>query len=290
LQDTLSIPLVIDSAKLDSVLAKTNINSFAALTDTNQSASDTASIIFKVTPPPVVVDTLFKTHSLQFKRFYPQTIEKITPDWFTVILIFIVIAVASLKVFYSRIMFQIFKAFINNNTANQIIRDENILVQRASVLLSVICYLVLALFVFKVSQYYHYENSYIGVGFVKFLFISLFIALIYSLKMIVLKILGFIFHFDKPVAAYIFNLFLINNVLGMVLLPILIIITYFEFAYSDFLLSATIALVALFYIYRLLKGIIIWTGSSHSNLFYLFLYICALEISPILIIIKVLLI
>lgn len=289
MQDTLTIPLKIDTAKADSTSAA--FNSFASLTDSSQDRID--STIAQTTVfvnPPVTVDTLFKSHQLHFDKFYPKTLDKITPDWFTVILIFIVIAVTSLKVFYSRILFQIFKAFVNSNTANQIVRDENILVQRASVLLSVICYGVLAMFAYFISVKFNYQNSFIGTGFVKFLFISFSIAFAYSLKMISLKIIGFILNFEKPVAAYIFNLFLINNVLGMVLLPLLIILTYFNFPYSQYLLFASIAMVALFFIYRIIKGIIICTSATHVNLFYLFLYICALEISPLLIIIKVILI
>ncbi|MEO8147084.1 MAG: DUF4271 domain-containing protein [Bacteroidia bacterium] len=290
MQDSLAIPLIIDSVNNDSALVSSDYNSFAALTDSLQNKTDTTITAFPFTPPPVIVDTLFQSHSLQFNRFYPQTIDKKTHDWFTVILIFIVIAVTSLKVFYSRILFQIFKAFVNNNAANQIVRDENILVQRASVLLSVICYAVLALFAFYVSEHYHYENDLIGSGFARFLFISLFIAFAYSLKMISLKIFGFIFNCEKPVAAYIFNLFLINNVLGMALLPLLIILAYFDFPYSNYLLMSAIAIVALFYLYRLIKGVVIWTGITHYNMLYLFLYICALEIAPLLIIIKVILI
>lgn len=287
MQDTIAIPLIPDSAKADSIAPAGTENSFAALTDSSFISADT--IIQPIrNPEPALVDTLFKSHQLQFNRYYPKTLDKATPDWFTVLLLMIVITVTLIKVFYSRILFQIFRAFINNNTANQIIRDENILVQRASVLLSVICYAVLALFVYKISDYFNYQSDFIGTGFVKFLFISLFIALGYSLKMIVLKMLGFIFNFEKPVAAYIFNLFLINNVLGMLLLPILITITYFNVQYVGYLLITSIILVGLFYLYRLIKGIVIWLNAGHPNLFYLFLYICALEITPILIIFKVL--
>lgn len=281
--DTLTIAFI-DSTKKDSVTA--GLNSFAALADSSYQDSSLIVQPNIIDQPKKLVDNLFKTHLLQFNRFYPQTLDKLTPDWFSVIILLIVIAVTSLKVFYSRIFFQILKAFVNNNTANQIVRDENLLVQRASVLLSVICYAVLAMFTFKVSEYYNYNNSLIGQGFAKFLFIAIFIALAYSLKMIALKIFGFIFNYDKPVASYIFNLFLINNVLGIVLLPMLIILTYFNFQYIEYILYISISIVILFFLYRLIKGIIIWTNVTRYNLYYLFLYICALEIAPILIIIK----
>lgn len=270
-----------DTILIDTLLLSKS-KSFAALTDSAFFDSTSTSKI-----EPIEVNTLFKTHKLQLNQYYPQTIEKQNPDWFTLILITIIIAVTLLKVFYSKIFFQIFKAFVNNNTANQIVRDENLLVQRASILLSVICYLVFALFTYKITQFYNYENQYMGQGFIKFLFIAIFIGITYSVKMISLKLFGSIFNYEKPTVSYIFNLFLINNVLGIVLLPLLIVLTYFNSVYFIYLLKLCIAIIISFYIYRLIKGVLIWTSIPRYNLFYLFLYICALEIAPLLIIYKI---
>jgi hypothetical protein len=270
-----------DSSLIDT-LPKIDLNSFASLTDSAFIDSTKFTTI-----QSTEVKYLFNNHKLSSQSYYPQTIDKQNPDWFTVILITIIIAVTLLKVFYSKIFFQIFKAFVNNNTANQIVRDENLLVQRASILLSVICYLVFALFTYKVTQYYQYDNQYIGKAFAKFLFISIFIAISYSIKMISLKIFGYIYNYEKPAASYIFNLFLVNNVLGIVLLPLLILLTYFNNNYFLILLNFSLALIILFFLYRILKGILIWTSTIRYNLFYLFLYICALEIAPLLIIFKI---
>lgn len=276
-----SLPLLrTDSASVDSLL-KTQ-QTFAALTDS--AFIDTVAV-----KQASLIDLLFKNHLLQFDFFYPQTLDKPVADWFTVSLLIVITAVTFLKVFYSKIFFQILKAFFNNNTANQIIRDENLLVQRASILLSIICYLVLALFAYKGSLYFQVENTYLGKGFALFLAIALFIAIAYSVKMIVLKFLGGLFYINKPVTAYIFNLFLINNVLGIVLIPVIIFFAYLP-VYTDILLYSGLIIVLLFYIYRLVKGMISWTGSTHMNLFYLFLYICALEIAPLLILSKIILI
>lgn len=270
-----------DTITIDTLL-QSKSKSFAALTDSAFFDSTKTSKI-----EPLEVNTLFKTHKLQLNQYYPQTIEKQNPDWFTIILVTIIIAVTLLKVFYSKIFFQIFKAFVNNNTANQIVRDENLLVQRASILLSVICYLVFALFTYKITQFYNYENQYVGQGFIKFLFIAIFIGISYSVKIITLKLFGNIFNYEKPTVSYIFNLFLINNVLGIVLLPLLIILTYFNSDYFIYILKLCIAIIILFYLYRLIKGVLIWTSIPRYNLFYLFLYICALEIAPLLIIYKI---
>ncbi|HQV00973.1 MAG TPA: DUF4271 domain-containing protein, partial [Bacteroidia bacterium] len=256
--------------------------SFAALTDS--AFVDTLAV-----KPEQAIDLLFKNHLLQFDFFYPQTFDKPVSDWFSILLLIVISTVTLLKVFYSKIFFQIFKAFFNNNTANQIIRDENLLVQRASILLSVICYVVLALFAYNAVIYFHIENRYLGNGFALFLSIAIIIALSYSVKMIVLKALGSIFYFNKPVTAYIFNIFLINNVLGIVLIPFIILGTYLT-ANNNLILFAGLALVIIFFIYRLVKGMLLWTGTNSFNLFYLFLYICALEISPLLILSKLLLI
>lgn len=64
------------------------------------------------------------------------------------------------------------QALLNNNLTNQIVRDENILVQRASVFLSVAFHLTGALFLYLVSIHLGWEIGGIGTGFSRFLFLQ----------------------------------------------------------------------------------------------------------------------
>lgn len=99
------------------------------------------------------------------------------------------------------------QALLNNNLTNQIVRDENILVQRASVYLSVAFHLIGAMFLYLVSIHYKWDLGGIGNGFPRFLFFSILVSAIYSLKFLFLKICGWLFDLDREMATYIFNIF-----------------------------------------------------------------------------------
>ena len=229
---------------------------------------------------------LFKTHQLQMVNTYPRTNFKPTPDWFTFILLLIVIAITLLRTFNSKVFNQLMRAFYNNTVANQIIRDENILVQRASVTLSISSYFVLALLLFKIADFYNYSNPLAGEGIVRFLFIALFVSLAYSVKMILLKIAGYVLKIDKPVAAYIFTIFLSNNVIGVILIPFLIIISYAQLPFIGYFYYGCIAIALTGLFYRWVKGIVISLSIPNLSLVYIIFYLCGLEIAPLLVIAK----
>lgn len=228
---------------------------------------------------------IFKDHLLQPAITNPVPIKRNTPDWFTVSLILTIAFFTWLKVVNSKVIQQLFSALFSNSVTNQIVRDENVLMQRASVLFSLIFYFTGALFLYQVSVYYHWNYRLINSGFARFVIFVLFLATAYSFKMVFLKLLSIILNMDKAVSTYIFNIFLINNIVGIILIPVVILIA-FSTGFTLYLIWLAIAILLVSFFYRLFRGFIIWTTMSRSSLYYLILYLCALEIAPLLILLK----
>jgi hypothetical protein len=231
-------------------------------------------------------ETLYSEHQLKPENSLPVAMSRDTPDWLFFILLLIIALLTWLKVFYRKNVLQIFEAFFSNVVANQIVGDENILVQRASVLLTITFNLAAALLLYLLSEIYDWPVPYAGSGFSKFIIFALVISCAYTLKFIILKLAGFLFRIEKAIATYIFNIFIINNVLGILLILLVIGIAYLPTATTSYLIPAAAMFVCFAYLYRFLRGPVIgFSYNSYSNL-YLFLYLCALEIAPLLIIIK----
>ena len=104
--------------------------------------------------------------------------------------------------------------------------------------------------------------------------------------MVLLKALGEVFEIDRPVASYIFNIFLINNMLGLMLIPIVVTIAFVVTYSTGIVIYAGVALVIIAFIYRLVRAFTIWMTLSGVSIFYLILYFCTLEIAPLVIIVK----
>ncbi len=229
---------------------------------------------------------LFKGHALQPVNPAPVSVTKRNADWFTLALVVVVIGFTWIKAFYFKIFRQLVSAFFSNSIANQIVRDENILVQQASIVMSFIFYLTSSLFIYQVSVFFNWDFPFLSEGILRFLVICLIVAFTYSFKMVLLKGLGEVFNIDKPVATYIFNIFLINNILGLLLLPVVITTAYVVTDSTWFAMYTGVVIVIMSFIYRLVRAFIIWIPLKGVSFFYLMLYFCTLEIAPLIIIVK----
>ncbi len=252
------------------------------------SDSDTAGTVFSYSVENLFAPTpkLFANHELKPVNSVPVPVAGRTPDWFTIILFVIVASFTWIRVFYFRILKQLYSAFFSNLVSNQIVRDENILVQRASILLSFVFYLTVSLFIYQLSMYFDWKIGILNQGFLRFLIIALIVAFAYSFKMVVLKAIGELFEIDKPVATYIFNIFLINNITGLILIPVVVLGAYLVFDYQEAIIYFGVGLVIIMFIYRLLRAFRIWMSMQRVSFFYLILYFCTLEIAPLLILFK----
>jgi len=229
---------------------------------------------------------LFNGHTLQPVNSAPVSVTKRNADWFTLALVVVVIGFTWIKAFYFKIFRQLVSAFFSNSIANQIVRDENILVQRASIIMSFIFYLTASLFIYQISIFFKWDYPFLAEGILRFLVICLIVAFTYSFKMVLLKGLGEIFNIDKPVATYIFNIFLINNMLWLMLLPVVITTAYVVTDSTWYAMYTGVAIVIISFIYRMVRAFIIWIPLKGVSFFYLMLYFCTLEIAPLIIIVK----
>jgi hypothetical protein len=229
---------------------------------------------------------IFKGHLLQVRQSKAQPIAPSLGDWFTISLLILLSLFTWFRFFYYRIFRQLFSAFFNTTTTNQIVRDESVLLQRASLVLSIISYLLMGLFVYQLSVIFNWDTGILDGGLLRFVMFSVAIAAAYSIKMIFLRFLSVIFDQERSVAIYIFNVFLMVMMIGLLLLPVNILLAYSPGIIREIVVVISIAVIGLLFLYRIVRAVLIWTGIPGFSLFYLFLYLCAFEIAPLLIIWK----
>lgn len=230
---------------------------------------------------------IYKGHLLHPKGNEAIDRNPISPVWFFPIILIVLAVFASLRIFYNKYLSQMLVAFVNNNLTNQIVRDENILVQRASVYLSIVFNLIAALFLYLISIYYGWELAGIGFGFSRFLFFALVVSAAYTVKFLILKICGWLFNLNREMATYIFNTFLINNILGIAILPFVCLIAYNQLLPTSLLILISVILAGIAFAYRMFRGVLVGLSMPSFSLLYLFLYLCTLEIAPLLILIRI---
>ena len=121
------------------------------------------------------------------------------------------------------------------------------------------------------------------------LFATLFGAVVgaYLLKHIFLSILASAFPISREVSLYGFTIQTFNLFLGLVLIPFNLIIAFGPENIAIPLIYVSVVVIGLLLILRSFRGLLIAGRWVSSNLFHFLLYLCAFEILPILLLIKV---
>jgi hypothetical protein len=273
-----------DSLLADTLRANDTIKKYYHATDTTKGKLNT---IVEAKPKDTIQYIPFYSHhALLPTHKDPVLFNKYTQDWISAVLILLIMGLTFVKVMHHKSLKQLKEALFSITISNQVVRDDNVLLQRATSLLTIIFYVIAALFITQVTEHYHMSMGFIPHGFLRFFVFLLLIALIYTLKLFCLRLLGFVFLVEKPTTAYSFNVFLINNALGVMLLPILIGIYYMPSGYYLFFNIVALTLVVIAFIYRVFRGIMIGVSHPHFSLYYLFLYLCALELAPLVFLAK----
>ena len=229
---------------------------------------------------------IFKNHLLKPVNPNARPLNDTISDWLTVSLIVMMVFFTWFRLFYYKIFRQLLTSYFNMTASNQIVRDESYLLQRASLVISIISYLLGGLFLYQISVLYDWQIYWLQKGLVRFVLFSLIIAISYSLKMILLRVLSVVFNQEKAAGAYIFNLFLMIMMAGLVLFPTNIFLAYSTVSVKHFAVIASTVLIGLMFLFRLSRAIRIWFSIPQFSFFYLFLYLCAFEVAPLLVVWK----
>jgi hypothetical protein len=100
------------------------------------------------------------------------------------------------------------------------------------------------------------------------------------IKILVIWLISVTFKNTETAKEYIQNILIYNLVLGILLLPVLVLITY---SYHELFLYLAVGLALIMIFLRFIRGIAIGLSDPKFSLFHLFLYLCTLEILPLLV-------
>lgn len=189
-----------------------------------------------------------------------------------------------LRVFDFRRLLLLFQGFVRASSVSQTYREESALTSRVSVFLLLNFLLLGGLFIWQT----------LGVLFGNYpepsavLWISLAILCMYVIKIVGVRILGFIFEMQDAAQEYIYNIVLFNKMIGLVLFPITLCLAYARQLPPGWLVAIGLSFWGLVLAYRFVR--LSWIGLSVRGVsfLYIILYLCTLEILPIVVIIKVL--
>jgi hypothetical protein len=228
--------------------------------------------------------SLFKGHLLQPVNLQVLPKESSKEFWPSVVLLMVFILLVFIRVRSPKKILYVFKSFFSFGSAIQLSREEYKLNKGTSIILTSIFLLTFPLFLYYLNIYYGFLvlNE---VNVLNYLLIILVVISVYTVKIIFLRILGFIINVADAVEEYIFNFFILSKATGIFLFPILLLLEFVETKVL-YLLFFGVLMVLFFYSSRIIRGYFIVRQQAEISIFHLFLYFCTLEIIPLAVIIK----
>jgi hypothetical protein len=204
--------------------------------------------------------------------------------WVIFFVFLFVLVFAVLKNNFSKQLVNLVYSFFNNRVLSNLTKEENSFFSWLFVLLFVLFGFLFGLFTYLGLTFQNVDKHY---GFQFFLITSVVIMVLFLAKIFVLYLLGLIFEAQRLVSEYISILYLSYFNAGLLMIPLLIAFCLSPVTYSRYFLVVTIIFILLIFVFQIVwRGINILSNYQLSKV-YLFLYFCALEICPILVLIKV---
>jgi len=208
-------------------------------------------------------------------------------DWAFYLFAVLLLILGFYKLYFAKYFSDLQRLFFNTTLKQKQIREQMLQAALPSLLFNSYFVVSVGVYAFFLLQYYHVNastNRWILLTFCIFL-----ILVIYLIKYITLKFSGWIFDRREAADTYIFIVFFLNKLLGVVLVPFSIVIAYARGSFQDIFVTLSLAMIAGFFIYRFILTFSTLRNELKISLLHFFVYLCAFEIVPVILIYKVLL-
>jgi hypothetical protein len=229
---------------------------------------------------------VFSGHLLRPTHLSAEVSKKQKVYWPVLVLLFSLILLVYLRVNSARRFFQIIRAFFSLSYTRQLVREEYRLNKGTSIALIALFIITSSIFLFNLNSYYGFFKFSIP-GYLSFLVICSAVLLVYFFKIGINMLLSFIVNESERIDEYIFNVFMMNKAIGFFLFPVVIALQYVHVE-TYYLLVSGLVIALFFYSIRIFRGFVIGYAGKGISVFHLFLYLCTLEILPLVVLIKLL--
>jgi len=199
--------------------------------------------------------------------------------------IFLLLAVfAVLRISFAKQLQNIIQSFYSNRGLNNLNKEDNVFSSWPFLFLFIQLGFTIGMFFYLVAVYY--QLPYVDQGFRFFVSLSILIIILYALKILMLRLLGHLFNVQKAVNEYVSILYLSYFNISLLFIPLVVAFALSPLKYGIYYIVISFILLAVIFTFQFIRAGVNILSHYRFSKFYLFMYFCALEICPILILIK----
>ena len=188
------------------------------------------------------------------------------------------------KTLYSRYFSTLFRVFFNTSLRQNQLTDQLEQAKLPSLIFNIFFIFVAGLYIFLVLRFFSVQaemNNYYFIG-----LCALAVGVCYFLKYISLRFIGWITDHSPQANAYIFIIFLLNKITGILLLPFIILIAFSNRNIAAYALFATGIILAVLLLMRFYRSYSFLRAGLRISTLHFIIYILAFEVCPLAVIYK----
>lgn len=211
-------------------------------------------------------------------RKYPQL------DIVFYLLLGVVLFLSFLRFFSERYFNNLFRVFFNTSLRQSQLTDQLLQAKQVSLLFNLLFVITGGLYVYFLLRHFNWvSNNHIltNIGICTGV-----VAIIYFVKYLSLKFTGWLTGFKTAANTYLFIIFLINKILGILLIPFVVMIAFAAGFLQYPAVLVSLLMIALMFLLRFIRSYSLLRREIKVSRFHFFIYIAGVEIMPLLLIYK----
>ncbi len=120
------------------------------------------------------------------------------------------------------------------------------------------------------------------------LFCSGILGCVYLVKYLVTLFAGLVFNVKDAAGTYSFIVFLVNRIMAIILLPLLVLLAFYDGDTRAVMFTIAASVVVILLVYRYILSLTVIRKNLKVSALHFFIYLCAVELMPLLVTYKVL--
>ncbi|QNL50039.1 DUF4271 domain-containing protein [Olivibacter sp. SDN3] len=206
--------------------------------------------------------------------------------WVLMIIFLLLLFLALIRLFFMKDLHAIATSFYSNRVLLQISKEDNLITSWPFIFLYLLFGFTVGLFLYLYVNYSGVQTAYYNIAL--FFSLSLMVLVLFTFKILITRGIGFVFGIQRLVRDYISILYLSYFNAAIIFLPLILVLSLIPTYMVKYWLLISCVIVFLVFMMQFFRAFSTVLKSYQFSKFYLFIYLCTLEVGPILILIKVL--
>jgi hypothetical protein len=195
-----------------------------------------------------------------------------------------ILLLAFLKYFFNRYFTNLFRVFFNTSLRQSQLTDQLLQAKLPSLLFNLFFTISGGLYAYILLS--HFQLILSDKNWVLIFSSMALLGLIYLVKFSTLKFTGWVTGLTEVTNTYVFVIFLINKIIGIFLVPFIVILSFSDIAIVKIAILISLMSIGIFLLLRFFRSYGLLQNQLKISKFHFILYIMGIELLPLLLIYK----